>query len=190
MRHLRASTYTAMAWKNGGGHTREIATCSDSAGLLWRLSLADVTADGPYSRFPGMRRILTVTTGAGTRLMDTRSGNSQTALPLRPASFDGDQAIRGELINGPVQNFNVIYDPLRVSACVHLIDRAIDEAVPTGGRRALYCLCGPLEVTGSRRLRLQPGDTAMATGPDRLRIGLGTGGAGLHVTLDLLAMET
>jgi environmental stress-induced protein Ves len=46
-----------MPWKNGGGETTEIAVFPDGAGLSdfdWRVSMARVDGDGPFSSFPGI----------------------------------------------------------------------------------------------------------------------------------------
>lgn len=63
-------TLVAAPWANGGGITREIAALRGAGGILWRISLADVDAEGPFSVFAGLRRILTVIEGAGMVLED------------------------------------------------------------------------------------------------------------------------
>ncbi|MCZ0993430.1 HutD family protein [Streptomyces noursei] len=55
MRILRADGRAAVPWRNGGGLTREVAAHPPGAGwdaFAWRVSLAEVTRDGPYSRCP------------------------------------------------------------------------------------------------------------------------------------------
>ena len=50
-----------VSWKNGGGSTTEIAVFPPDAGFDdfdWRVSLATVAADGPFSAFPGIERTL------------------------------------------------------------------------------------------------------------------------------------
>ena len=62
--------YRRMPWKNGGGSTDEIATYPRGAGLDafdWRVSIAHVASDGPFSRFPGVERTITLLEGAGMR---------------------------------------------------------------------------------------------------------------------------
>ena len=73
MRHLRSSDYRIMPWKNGGGSTTEIAICPEGSGIpggqfRWRVSIADVVADGPFSRFSGYDRHIMVVEGAGMTL--------------------------------------------------------------------------------------------------------------------------
>ncbi|EGD04024.1 hypothetical protein B1M_13530, partial [Burkholderia sp. TJI49] len=53
----RAADLVASPWKNGGGVTREIAAFPPGAALdafAWRVSVADVGAAGPFSRFDGI----------------------------------------------------------------------------------------------------------------------------------------
>jgi len=57
---LQSSGYRAMVWKNGQGITHEIArepALGDA--FLWRLSIAEVAADGDFSLFPGADRTIT-----------------------------------------------------------------------------------------------------------------------------------
>ena len=61
MRILRAPDYRVMPWKNGGGTTTEVAVSPEGAGLDhfdWRISMARVEQDGPFSTFPGIDRTL------------------------------------------------------------------------------------------------------------------------------------
>ncbi len=61
-----------MPWKNGGGETVEIAVFPEGAGFKdfgWRISLASVASDGPFSAFPGIDRTLTVIDGVGIDLV-------------------------------------------------------------------------------------------------------------------------
>ena len=68
MQILRAANYKVMPWKNGLGSTTEIAIFPANAKLDdfdWRVSMAQVTSDGPFSSFPGIDRTLLVIDGAG-----------------------------------------------------------------------------------------------------------------------------
>jgi len=61
MRIIRAADCLVMPWKNGGGTTTEIAVAPEGASLNdfdWRISMAHVGADGPFSSFPGIDRTL------------------------------------------------------------------------------------------------------------------------------------
>jgi uncharacterized protein len=108
---LHPSDFTTTPWKNGGGITHEIARKDGVSGFLWRLSIAEVASDGPFSRFDGYARILTVIEGPGIALH--APDGVLTALPLHPVAFDGATPIEGRLLNGPLRDLNLIYDPTR-----------------------------------------------------------------------------
>lgn len=68
MQVIRARDCRTTRWKNGGGSTTEIAIEPANASLEdfdWRISMAVVASDGPFSSFPGIDRTLTVIQGNG-----------------------------------------------------------------------------------------------------------------------------
>ncbi len=72
VRELRREDYPVTPWKNGLGITREVlrhpvGTTGET--FDWRLSMAEVTADAPFSPFPGIERHLVVVAGGGLRLV-------------------------------------------------------------------------------------------------------------------------
>ena len=109
-RLLKPADYVRMPWKNGGGHTIEIAVHPAGGTLAtfdWRVSIAEVAADGPFSRFPGVDRIIVLLSGAGMRL----TGDAHAAelrAPFEPYAFSGDDAIACTLVAGPVRDFNLM----------------------------------------------------------------------------------
>jgi environmental stress-induced protein Ves len=87
-----------------------------SAGLgappHWRISMATVTQDAPFSRFPGVVRILGVVDGAGIEL--TVAGRSQLiGVGDEPAVFPGDVPASARPIDGPVFDLNLMVNPTR-----------------------------------------------------------------------------
>ncbi|MFI6872121.1 HutD family protein [Streptomyces sp. NPDC050400] len=111
VRLLPAAARTAVPWKNGGGVTREIAGAPEGAGTAdfrWRVSLAEVAGDGPFSAFPGVDRTLTMVEGDGMEL--TVAGRPRLIeSPYEPRDFAGDVATDCRLLGGPVVNFNVMW---------------------------------------------------------------------------------
>ncbi|MFD4838934.1 HutD family protein [Achromobacter sp. NPDC058515] len=89
-------------WKNGGGVTRTLAA---DAGARWRVSIADIDADGPYSCFPGYDRVSVVLMGQGVELRG--DGEPVSLLPGAPARFAGDAAYQSRLAGGPVRVLNL-----------------------------------------------------------------------------------
>lgn len=143
-------------WKNGGGITREIAS-SEEGEPYWRLSIADVTQEGDFSTFPGLHRILTVIEGKGMRLQSPTADIH--ARPREPVSFAGDTPVRGQLVQGPVQNFNLIYDANKLKAIVRVSGRLDAEEAPSGEEDlvVIYCLKGAMETSATTSLSYHSG---------------------------------
>lgn len=107
MRRLTPADYIRQPWKNGKGETVELARADRDGAMLWRLSMATVTEDGPFSIFPGIERNLTVLDGPGFRLVG--DGIDLPCLPLSPVAFPGDVAIGAVETGGQVStDFNVM----------------------------------------------------------------------------------
>ncbi|MFE5093397.1 HutD family protein [Streptomyces sp. NPDC056638] len=150
-RVLRAADRTATPWKNGGGVTREIAAYPEGAPLDafdWRVSLAEVSQDGPFSSFPGVDRTLTVVEGAG---MDLMVGGEHHIVDEQywPHDFPGDLETEGRLLGGPVVNFNVMYRRERTSAEVAVVRGTVRLSVPEGGAVLAVALEDGAAVDGS-----------------------------------------
>jgi environmental stress-induced protein Ves len=105
-RILTPSDYQSMPWKNGGGVTTEIHKATSPAGEInWRLSIADVASDGPFSVFPGIDRWIMVIEGAGMEL--TIDGETiRVDRPFEPLYFSGDAKTDCRLIDGKIRDFN------------------------------------------------------------------------------------
>lgn len=111
MRILRASEYRRMPWKNGGGETREIMVSPSGAtldSLDWRVSLATVATDGPFSTFQGVQRTLCVIRGAGIRLLVGDAPPTTLLENSAPYAFDGEATTSARLIDGAIVDLNVM----------------------------------------------------------------------------------
>ncbi|MBT2504557.1 HutD family protein [Streptomyces sp. ISL-98] len=150
VRVLRAASREAVPWKNGGGITREIAAWPQDAGMAdfaWRISLAEVAADGPFSAFPGVDRILTMAEGAG---MDLTVGGERRLVDTCcvPQHFPGDVATHCRLLGGRVVNFNVMYRRDRTSTTVAVVRGESAVTVPPGGTVVIVALDGTASFDG------------------------------------------
>ena len=108
LRILRSADYLARPWKNGGGTTRDIVVSPPGASLDdfdWRLSLAQVDRDGPFSRFEDVDRTLVLLDGAMT--LQDRNGRIELARN-EPVTFEGERAIEATLAGGSTLDFNVM----------------------------------------------------------------------------------
>lgn len=104
------STIAPQPWKNGAGLTREIAWGGpSSADFDWRISVAEVARDAPFSAFPGIDRCIALLHGAGMRLR-SRDGRIDHRLtePLAPFHFTGDVPLVATLVAGASRDFNVM----------------------------------------------------------------------------------
>lgn len=143
-RLLGPDDYKVMPWKNGLGTTTEIAIHPPGAGLAaapfdWRVSLADVGADGDFSRFPGYERSILVAGGAGMELgFDSAPPARLTGLGAM-TSFSGDWYTRCRLLDGPVRDFNVMSARARVEhLCIPILGNHV-EFVWDPRRETLLC---------------------------------------------------
>ena len=181
MRIIPSDQFKTTAWKNLGGITHEIAKEETAEGLVWRLSVAEVDQDGAFSTFEGLTRVLTVIEGAGLRLI--HPDGFIDALPGRPVRFSGELPVTGQRIDGPVRDFNVIFDARRVEATVVLLaegDQVTAQAA-AGRSFALYCITGGLTVGSAHEIA----SGALGLFEDGLApITLGPDSAALLVTLD------
>ena len=95
------------AWKNGGGTTRELLAWPSVTDWQVRLSVAEVQADGPFSRFDGVRRCFAVLSGAGVRLVVDGQAHALTPAS-EPLAFDGGADTQCTLLGGATQDFNLM----------------------------------------------------------------------------------
>jgi uncharacterized protein len=174
MQVLTPDSFTAMPWKNGGGVTHEIAKEERNGRLVWRLSIATVASDGPFSAFPGLTRILTVLSGPGLVLRSP--GGVMVAEPLHPVRFSGDLAVTGERIAGDVRDLNVIFDAAVMAATVTHPVGPEELTTDPGAHLAFLCLSGRILADG---VTVPQGAVALGSGS----IELGMGAAGLLVRL-------
>jgi len=130
---FRLADVPAQAWKNGGGLTREIVCWPPGAGVndfLWRISVARIDADGPFSRFADVDRVITLLSGPGVLLRGGFPGGTHALTDaLVPFPFPGDVEVDCALQGGPSEDFNVMSRRGAVSAKVTVIEQGV-ELVP------------------------------------------------------------
>jgi uncharacterized protein len=95
-----------MPWANGRGVTNEVITHPSSEPWVWRISIARVSDDGPFSLLPGVDRALVVGTGHGMRL--TVDGARATVDRFSSIQFAGGAETSAELVDGPIDDVNLM----------------------------------------------------------------------------------
>lgn len=160
MKLTSAGAYRVMPWRNGGGSTTEIAVSPAGASLEtfeWRLSMATVERDGPFSTFPGIDRTLTLLDGAR---MDLTLAQRDTVV-LTPAAptlaFTGEAEVHAAVPAGPITDFNVM---TRRAHCGHRFTRL---ALDGDGDLAMGAGTTVLFLAEGATLRVGGGAGAAAT---------------------------
>ncbi|MFD3945262.1 HutD family protein [Streptomyces sp. NPDC058579] len=142
MHHFDVETLTASRWRNGGGATREIAAWpAGTEEFGWRVSVADIDRDGPFSAFPGIDRTLTLLTGDGVRLTCPGVFDRLLARAGEPFAFSGDDALAAELPGGACRVLNIM---VRRGRWTSRVDQVAGRPVtpPVGHAGVLYVLHG------------------------------------------------
>ena len=161
MKILRFASLIETPWKNGGGTTTEIAVHPAGATLEtfdWRLSIARVGGDGPFSLFEGIDRTLTLIEGVGMRLDIDGAPSQVLTTRSAPLAFPGDVPVTARLIDGPIRDLNVM---TRRGRWRHGVARANGGApLPAGPLVLVFCLATVVVSAGDIRAELGFGDIA------------------------------
>ena len=161
-----------MRWKNDAGWTSEILKVHDgderdTNDWAWRLSIAEIESDAPFSAFPGVERVLVLLSGNGLRLRFDDGESHALRPPHDQLRFAGERAAFGELIDGPTRDFNLMWKrdladaalwhrPL-VGSMVVFVEPAETAILVATDARSRYVLDGGGEVL---LVRVRPVDPA------------------------------
>jgi uncharacterized protein len=163
---LRASDYRRVRWKNDGGWTTEIAREPAGDGdFRWRISIADIESDGPFSAFPGVSRDLVLLAGNGIELEIGPAPAHKLTERFQRVHFEGEASVDCRLIAGPTRDFNVMARREAVRAEV--------VARPLVGSMVVFAEAGVVWIahvlSGHAQARADDTTVALASG-DTLRI--------------------
>ena len=170
MKVCRADSYIVMPWKNGGGSTTEIAVSPAGASLDafdWRVSMARIERDGPFSSFPGIDRTLTLLDGPRVQLrIDGRA--LQVLTPSAPTlAFAGENRVEAAVPDGPITDFNVM---TRRASCRHRFEQVQltgEKPLTLRGTQTLFFLA----EGGALRCRHDDGEPILLGRRDCLILG-------------------
>lgn len=186
-RVIAANEYRRERWKNGTGWTREILRMPDRTDWNWRLSIAEIERDGPFSVFPGVDRELVLIHGNGLRLRFSDGEVRELQPPHGRIRFAGERDVNSELLDGPTHDFNLMWRRDVVAA--ELLHRPLVGPMlfftEPGVTWAIHLLAGQAKFDQASELPpLWAGDTALLVdGEKRGRYALEGGGELLAIKL-------
>lgn len=160
---LAAAERAPQPWKNGGGLTWPVAVSPEGADLShfdWRLSLAIVEADGPFSPFSGVDRLMLVLDG---RLDLEIGGNDRLTLDDtgEAAAFPGDAEAMARLPHGPAADINLMVRRSRFTGVLERRRVQTQAAIICQDVTFVLSRAGGLTATiGHEQCKLGPGDAA------------------------------
>ena len=104
---VHLSSIAATAWKNGGGTARDLLMWPPTSSWSVRVSVAEITRDGPFSDYTGFDRWFTVLQGTGVALQ-LGSDRWEQRLGAPPLRFDGALAPMCWLLDGATSDLNLL----------------------------------------------------------------------------------
>lgn len=143
---IRYGALRSAPWRNGGGSTREVAAFPAGAvDFDWRISIADVTAAGDFSSFPGVERILTVIDG--DLLVVTVDGAEHAMEKYRPFRFSGDSVTTCALPVGNTVALSVAAKRGKYTGYLAIVELSRKRAHPLYADQFAILLKGDAVVT-------------------------------------------
>lgn len=134
-RLIRFRDLPSMPWKNGGGSTVELLTRPQGATLSdfdFRISVATVAQDGPFSVFPHIDRTLALVDGEGLTLHLAGEAPIVIDDATPYASFPGETSIHATVNHGTTMDFNVMTHRARCSHTFEVSHGTSYKVVPRG----------------------------------------------------------
>ena len=178
MQVIRFADLAPVPWRNGGGVTREIATApydGEPGSFRWRVSIADVTSEGPFSAFEEVDRQIVLVEGAGMVISVDEQPHRLDLFDV--LAFPGDAPCVGTLVDSPTRDLNVMTRRGLASAGVQIVSIADAPAVQADADAEclLVALTGSMSVaTADEAVHVDRFDTVRLAGPAAVEL-TGTG---------------
>ena len=147
---VKPHQFAVVPWKNEGGTTNELLTHhdGDTSDWVWRLSIAGVPTDGPFSDFDGYDRTLILLSGNGIALRHEPEGTDvELRTPFEHTSFRGESLTTARLLDGPIEDFNLISRRDRCSVNVNVSDQGDLDLGIKGDELLVYALDGDVHLS-------------------------------------------
>jgi environmental stress-induced protein Ves len=151
------TSYQEMPWRNGLGKTLVLlsepnpgagsGSGSGSGPFVYRLSIAGVASNGPFSRFDDCDRTLVLLEGKGLTLTHGNGQEVELRARFAEAQFPGDIETVATLHHGPIRDFNVICHRHHCSAIVTVLGHDGSNRLDVNSDLLLaYAVDGPARI--------------------------------------------
>lgn len=160
---LTPDQYREAAWRNGGGITHEIAAEAGTS-PLWRLSVATIDRDGPFSDYAGYDRTIVPLDGEIELTID---GTTERLAPHTPFEFRGESTVACRVLGGRARDLNVMTARNEYAHDVEIVRGRTVFLVDDDELVFVYALDGGMTVDGVAASR---GDTVYLDSVERVEI--------------------
>ena len=141
-------SFQTLPWRNGLGSTVELLaeTPNKNEAFSWRLSIASVANDGPFSDFSGYDRTLLLLEGSGITLNKPNGIFKVLYSSLDYANFKGEDLIDATLHNGPIKDFNIMTLRSICTSSVTAIDETSESLLNINADKLLVYSIKPVNI--------------------------------------------
>ncbi|MDR0217279.1 MAG: HutD family protein [Enterobacteriaceae bacterium] len=147
---MKSFDYAALPreqWAGGIGEVRDIVCWPVADDFAWRVCFTSIQQNGPLGQFPDIDRAMVLLKGKGVRLTSPGFLEHELVEKMKPFYFSGDVRGQVELLDGPVQCFNIMTRRPDWTAEISFVTDA--RNLPTSHSGVLYVLKGRWEMTGT-----------------------------------------
>ncbi|MEO8119093.1 MAG: HutD family protein [Rhodoferax sp.] len=131
-------------WRNGCGITRRLIGHDVDSKPLWRISVADITGNAPFSRFDGLDRQAVLVAGRNVTLCGDWGALAMNSVG-DTARFPGELSVHTEIGCSLARFWNVMADRTRMRIDLR-VSSSPQESLVAVGDGALMVMDGEAEV--------------------------------------------
>lgn len=164
MRIQRFADHEPMPWKNGRGTSYEVARSGGDV-WAWRVAIAPVVEDGPFSELPGVDRWLVVIEEPALEM--SIDGVLHVARRAEVVSFAGESTVVARLPDGATRDLGLMVRRGRATGSMEVVQKG-----PVTGRIIVAIDQSTVVVAGTTSV-LEPGDALIADEPCSLDVLVG-----------------
>lgn len=160
---MRKSDLVWLPWKNGAGVMADIACAQGLHGRDpdWRVSMARVERDSPFSHYADTERGMMLIEGERLDLLIDDDAPLTVRAGASAVVFPGDQPTRGVPVDGAIVNLNVMVrrDAMRQRMIRWTCDGPSSLPVMSAGKSFAYVQRGRIALYQDTPMVLEAGDT-------------------------------